>query len=112
MLLSPGHGKLFQGNAHGPLPAIDSGAGFVLVKFSLGTGFIAINLPAAAAFAGPVIQKALNVLRGIAQEQADFVRELFRCPDPLYELGQTLAVTAIAMVLEDLDSCRILQIFF
>ena len=70
-----GNRQTFQRSTSLMLLTVDAGAFFVLVKFLLGGFRVAVNFPATAAFAAvrPLTDETLYILRGIAQEQANFM---------------------------------------
>ena len=70
--------KAIQRCALGMLLTVDPGAFFVRFKFLLGSFRITVYLPTAAAFAavGALTDETLHILRGIAQKEADFMREI------------------------------------
>ena len=95
-----GNREALQGGPAGPAAAVVRSAGLIGGKAAAGGVLIAVDLPAAHAFAvlAPVGHKPGHVLRGIAQEETDLVGELLPFPQAAGqfpetdEVGQVFAV--------------------
>ena len=109
------NGEPFDVPALFPLLAVYTGTFFILGEFLLSGLCIAVDLPAAGAFAAvrTVVHKALNILGGIAQEQTDLVRELCFTAELTGKLPDTplAALRGIALGFENPGGSFVGQIF-
>ena len=94
-----GYGKPFDISASGPAVAVNAGAFLILGEFLFGGFHIAVDLPAADAFAvaGIVLHEAADILHRVAQKEANLVGEMRFRPDTAAEGAQTLDLTGTTL---------------
>ena len=86
---STSHGELLDGFPLLPLPRVDFAAHLVFFKDVFGGLLVAVDLPAAHALviARPIADEAQDILRWIAQKQADLMGKFPLAPEPVDEVN-------------------------
>jgi len=88
---STSHGELLDGFPLLPLPEVDFAAHLVFLKDVSGGLLVAVDLPAAHALviARPIADEAQDILRRIAEKQADLMGEFSVRPQTLDQVDHT-----------------------
>ena len=88
---STSHGELLDGFPLLPLPGVDLAAHLIFFKDVFGGLLVAVDLPAAHALviARPIADEAQDILRRIAQKQADLMGKFPLAPEPVDEVNHT-----------------------
>ena len=105
---SSGYSQPVQISGFCPASAVNAGTVLELGEFLLGGFFVAVDLPAAAAFAQvrPQTDKTVDIFRRIPQEQTDLMGKILCLPQLLDQTSHTFFAVSNFITMAEKQSLR------